>query len=59
MGIITLVITLIVLGLVFYCVSLIPMASPFPEIIRVVAVIIAILLLLQFLGITTGFSWHL
>jgi hypothetical protein len=54
MSIISLVIALIVLGLIFYCVELIPMAAPFPTIIRVVALIIAVLILLQFLGINTG-----
>ncbi len=48
---ITLLVTLVVLGLVFYCIGLIPMASPFPEIIKVVAIIIALLLILQFFGI--------
>ncbi len=48
---ITLLATLIVLGIIFYCIQLIPMASPFPEIIRIVAVLIAIVLILQMLGI--------
>lgn len=51
---ISLIITLVVLGLIFYCIELIPMAAPFPTIIRVVAVIIALLIILQFFGITTG-----
>ena len=58
MGIITLVVLLIVLGLVFYCIELIPMAAPFPVIIKVVAIIIGILLILQFFGVTTGFNLH-
>ena len=54
MSIIGLVVLLVILGLIFYCVQLIPMAAPFPTIIKVVAVIVAILVLLQFLGVTTG-----
>lgn len=58
MSIIGLIVLLVVLGLIFYCVELIPMAAPFPAIIRVVAVIIAILIILNFfapaLGLGTG-----
>lgn len=43
--------TLIVLGIVFYLITLIPMAEPFPQVIRVIAVLIAIVLVLDFLGI--------
>lgn len=49
---INLLIELVVLGLVFYCIGLLPLASPFPQIIRVVAIIIAIVLLLGFIGIS-------
>ncbi len=51
---ISLIVTLIVLGLLFYCIQLIPMADPFPLIIRIVAIIIAVLLIAQFLGVNTG-----
>lgn len=58
MSIIGLIILLVILGLLFYCVELIPMAAPFPVLIRVVAVIIAILIILNFfapaLGLGTG-----
>lgn len=47
---ITLLATLVVLGLVFYLVTLIPMMEPFPQIIRVVAILVAVVLVLQFLG---------
>lgn len=50
----SLIITLIILGLVFYFINMIPMASPFPQIIKVVAVIIAVALILQWLGVYTG-----
>lgn len=47
----SLIATLIVIGVIFYFINLIPMASPFPEIIRVVAVLIAIVLILRAFGI--------
>lgn len=47
----SLIITLIVLSVIFYFVSLIPMAEPFPTIIRAVAIIIALVLILQALGV--------
>lgn len=50
----SILITLVILGLIFYFVEMIPMASPFPQIIRVIAIIIAVLLVLQWLGINTG-----
>jgi VIT1/CCC1 family predicted Fe2+/Mn2+ transporter len=45
--------TLVVLGIVFYLIELIPMASPFPQIIRVVAVLIAIFIVLNAFGVNT------
>jgi hypothetical protein len=36
---------------VFYIITLIPMAEPFPQIIKVVAIIIAVVLILNALGI--------
>lgn len=50
----SLIITLIVLGLIFYFIEMIPMAAPFPIIIRVIAILIAVVLVLQFLGVNTG-----
>lgn len=47
---------MIVLGIVFYFIGLIPMAEPFPVVIKVVAIIIALLLVLQFFGVHTGFN---
>lgn len=49
-----LIITLVLLGLVFYFIEMIPLASPFPQIIKVIAIIIAVLIVLQWLGINTG-----
>lgn len=48
---ITLIATLILLGLVFYFIEMIPMAAPFPQIIRVVAMLVAVILVLNFLGV--------
>lgn len=48
---IELIITLILLGLVFYFIGMIPMAEPFPQIIKVVAIIIAVVLVLNAFGI--------
>lgn len=48
---IELMVTLVILGLVFYCLSLLPIAEPFKTIIYVVGIIMAILLLLNFVGI--------
>lgn len=42
---------LVLLGLLFYIVTLIPMAEPFPQVIRVVAIVIAVLLVLGAFGI--------
>lgn len=49
-----LLIALIILGLVFYFIEMIPLADPFPKIIKIVAIIIAVVLVLQWLGINTG-----
>lgn len=53
---ISLIIALVVLGIIFYLVEMIPMAAPFPTLVRVVAIIIAVVLILQFLGIDVGGS---
>lgn len=50
-GIVGLLVTLVVLGLIFYCIQLIPMAEPFPAVIRVIAIIVAVLLVLQSFGL--------
>ncbi len=48
---ISLLATLVILGLVFYIITLIPMAEPFPRIIQIVAILIAVVIILQFLGL--------
>lgn len=55
-SVVSLIVGLIVLGVVFYFVEQIPMAAPFPAIVRVVAAICALLLVLSFFGIFTGFN---
>ncbi len=47
----TLILALIVLGVIFYFVDMIPMAAPFPAIVKAIAVIIALVLVLQALGV--------
>ncbi len=47
----SLILALIVLGVIFYFVDMIPMAAPFPQIVRAIAVIIAVILVLQALGV--------
>lgn len=55
---ISLLITLVILGIVFYCINLIPMAEPYPTVIRIIAILIAVVLVLQFLGVQTGLTLH-
>lgn len=54
----TLIITLIILGVIFYFVDMIPMAQPFPAIVKAVAIILALLLVLQALGVTVPINIH-
>lgn len=58
MSIIGLIVLLVILGLLFFLVEQIPMAAPYPTIIRVIAIVFAILLVLNFfapaLGLGTG-----
>ena len=49
-----LILTLVVLGVIFYFINLIPMASPMPQIIRAVLVIIAVVLVIRWLGLDLG-----
>jgi len=48
---ISLIIALVVLGLIYWAVSLIPLPDPFPMIIKVVFVLIAVIYLLNALGV--------
>ncbi len=42
---------LIILVVVFYFIGFIPMAEPFPQLVKVVAVLLAVLLVLEALGV--------
>jgi hypothetical protein len=52
----SLIIALIILGVIFYFIEMVPMAQPFPRIIQAVAIIIALVLVLQFLGVHLPFA---
>lgn len=49
---IALIITLVVLGLIYWAVSLIPLPDPFPTIIKVLFVVVAVVYLLRALGVS-------
>lgn len=49
---IELLVFIVVLGLVYWAVSLIPLPAPFPTIVQVIFIIIAVLALLNALGFT-------
>jgi hypothetical protein len=53
---IEILIVLIVCGLLYYLVTLLPLPAPFPMIIRVVVILILIIWLLGFLGWVPAFS---
>lgn len=46
----TIILMLIVAGLVYWLITLLPLPSPFPEIIRVVVIIAVILYLIRFIS---------
>ena len=58
-SLIHLIIELVVLGLIYWVVSLIPLPNPFGQIIRVIFVIIAVIIVLAFLLPLAGISAHL
>lgn len=49
---IELIMTILVLGLVVWAISFLPIPEPFMTIIRVLVIIVAVILLLNFLGVT-------
>ena len=51
------VIVLVVLGLLYWLVTMLPLPAPFPKIIQVVFVIIAVLYLLSLLLPMAGMGW--
>lgn len=48
---ISLIISIVILGLVYWAVSFIPLPEPFPVIVKVLFIIIAVLLILSAFGI--------
>lgn len=48
---ITLVVSLVVIGLLYYLVTLLPLPSPFPAVIRVIFILILIYVVLQAFGV--------
>ncbi len=54
MSIITLLIVFIVIDVIFYFVEQIPMAAPFPTVIKIVGIVVALLVVLQFFGLIGG-----
>ena len=57
--IITLIVYLIVLGLLYYLVSLIPLPAPFGQIVQVLFVLLAILVVLSAFGFVSGGLPHI
>ena len=57
--IITLIVYLIVLGLLYYLVSLIPLPHPFGQIVQVLFILLAILVVLSAFGIISGGLPHI
>ena len=51
---IPLLVYIVILGLIYWAVSLLPVPPPFPTIIKVIFIFIAVLAILQFFGINTG-----
>lgn len=51
---ISLIISILVIALVYWLVSLIPLPEPFGQIIRVIFIIIAVLTILQAFGVLGG-----
>jgi len=50
----SLIITLIVAGLVYWLITLLPLPSPFPEIIKVIVILVLIVWILQLFGVLGG-----
>lgn len=51
---ISLIVTIVILGLIYWAVSLIPLPDPFPIIVRILFIIIAVVYILNFFGVSTG-----
>lgn len=53
---ISLLISLVIIGVVFYFINLIPMQAPMPQIVQAVMIILAVVLVIQFLGVALPFK---
>ncbi len=53
---ISLIIFIVILALVYWAISLIPLADPFPTIIKVLFILIAVVKILSYFGIATGLN---
>lgn len=53
---ISLIIGLVVLGLVYWLLTMLPLPEPIPLILRVVFILIVIVWILQSFGVLTGFN---
>lgn len=51
---ISLIVFIVVLGLIYWAVSLIPLPDPFPTVVKVLFIIIAVIAVLNAFGISTG-----
>ena len=51
---VTLIVSIILLGLLYWVVSLIPLPSPFPRVVQVLFIILLVLMLLNAFGVSTG-----
>lgn len=54
MGLIGLLVTILILGLIYWAVLQLPLPPPFPIIVQVIFIIILILILVQALGLYGG-----
>ena len=56
---VNLLLTLIILGIIYWLVTFIPLPSPFPQIVQGLFIILAIVVILSALGVIPGGGLHL
>jgi hypothetical protein len=56
---ISLIILLVILGLIFWAISFLPIGEPFLTIVKVILIIIAVVAVLNAFGISTGLNTSL
>lgn len=52
--IISIIIYLVIFGLIWYCITLLPLPAPFAKLIQVLFILLVILMLLSLVGILPG-----